>query len=209
MLDVELFLVVVYLVPLSCAVVPSAGFRGPELLVICCLQDFGAYRVVVICTSKCDFVRMVRRDHVLLLWIHGTTEIQYFEVLRTLCYPPNHNNFIFDRTRTRYPIEFYSWYTLTCPQSSHHELRTAAAVYLGVATVEPIAPFSILQRKQQLVVVIAVLSAMIVLAPHISYIVSGSDVFAIRSDPIKIGLFIGNRARWPISDRNRLSFRKH
>ena len=27
------------LVLLSCAVVPSTGFRGPELLVICCVKD--------------------------------------------------------------------------------------------------------------------------------------------------------------------------
>ena len=59
------------------------------------------------------------------------------------------------------------------------------------------------------VVAIALLSAMIiiVLAPHISFIISGYIFFAIRSDPINIGQFIGNQVCWPISDRNRISFR--
>ena len=45
------------------------------------------------------------------------------------------------------------------------------------------------------------------LPPRLSVIESGSGFFAIRSDLINIGLFIGNRVFWPLSDRNRFSSR--
>ena len=43
--------------------------------------------------------------------------------------------------------------------------------------------------------------------PRLSVIESGSLFFAIRSDLINVGLFIGNRLFWPLSNRNRFSSR--
>ena len=46
-----------------------------------------------------------------------------------------------------------------------------------------------------------------VFPPRLSVIESGSVFFTIRYDLINIGLFIGNRVFWPLSDRNRFSSR--
>ena len=85
-----------------------------------------------------------------------------------------------------------------CPGGRHHDRRAHSLLYL----------YAFYLLAATIVVVIAVYHhGCFVFPRRLSVIESGSFFFAIRSDLINIGLFIGNRVFWPLSDRNRFSSR--
>ena len=96
---------------------------------------------------------------------------------------------------------------INCPYSGYHELQYYCRCVPGVVIVEPITLLSIFWRQQSWLLRCTTYHGCSVFPRRLSVIESGSFFFAIRSDLINIGLFIGNCFFWPLSDRNRFSSR--